>query len=72
MFFQVIFNAGQRQRGVSDHDSPAGGNGVCHRSPETAAVRPDRQKLGEQKPSQAAAQEVRTMWRDVGEIQSVQ
>lgn len=68
MFFQVIFNAGPRQRGVSDHDGPAGGNGVRHRSPETAAVRPDRQKPGEQEPSQAAAQEVRTMWRDVGEI----
>ncbi|XP_044066590.1 plexin-A1-like isoform X3 [Siniperca chuatsi] len=54
---EVIFNAGPRQCGISDHDGPAGGDGVCHRSPETVAVRPDRQKPGEQKPSQTAAQE---------------
>lgn len=56
---QVVLNAGPRKRGVSDHDSPAGGDGVRHRSPETAAVRPDRQKPGEQKPSETAAPEVR-------------
>lgn len=39
--FQVFFNAGQRQCGVSDHDGPAGGDGVRHRSPEAAALRPD-------------------------------
>lgn len=47
MYFQVIFNAGPRQCGISDHDSSAGGDGVRYRSPETAAVRPDRQKPGE-------------------------
>lgn len=64
MCFQVIFNAGQRQCSISDHDSPAGGDGVRHWSPETAVVRPDRQKPGEQKPPQTAAPKVRTMWRD--------
>lgn len=61
MCLQVIFNAGPRQCGVSDHDGPAGGDGVRHRSPEAAAVGPDRQKPGEQEPSQTAAQEVRRM-----------
>lgn len=56
---QVILNAGPRQRGVSDHDCAAGGDGVRHRRPEAAAVWPDRQKPGEQKPPQTAAQEVR-------------
>lgn len=64
MRFQVIFYEGQRQRGVSDHDGPTGGDGVRHRCPQTAALRPDRQKPGEQKPSQTAAQEVRETWRD--------
>lgn len=35
---QVVFDAGSRQRGISDHDGPAGGDGVCHRGPETTAV----------------------------------
>lgn len=61
MCLQVIFNAGPRQCGVSDHDGPAGGDGIRHRSPEAAAVGPDRQKPGEQEPSQTAAQEVRRM-----------
>lgn len=64
--FQVLLDAGQRQRGVSDHDGPAGGDGVRHRGAEAAAVRPDRPKPGEQKPSQAAAQEVRSTWSSVG------
>lgn len=58
-FSQVVLHAGPRQRGVSDHDGPAGGDGVRHGGPEAAAVRPDRQEPGEQEPSQAAAQEVR-------------
>lgn len=69
MYFQVIFDAGPRQCGISDHDGPAGGDGVRHRGLETAAVRPHRQKPGEQKPSQAAAQEVRKIWREVEQIQ---
>ena len=67
MRFQVVFHAGPRQRGVSDHDGPAGGDGVRHRGPEAAAVRPDRQKPGEQKPPEAAAQEVRSTGGDGGE-----
>lgn len=55
---QVLFDARPRQRGVTDHDGPAGGDGVRHRGPETAAVRPDRQEPGKQEPSQAAAAEV--------------
>lgn len=51
VYFQVLFNAGPRQRRIAHHDRPAGGDGVRHRRPETAAVRPDRQKPGEQKPS---------------------
>lgn len=65
MHFQVIFNAGPRQCGISDHDSPAGGDGVRHRGLETAALRPNRPKPGEQKPSQAAAEEVRKIQRAV-------
>lgn len=59
MHFQVIFNAGPRQCGISDHDGLAGGDGVRHRGLETAALRPNRQKPGEQEPSQTAAEEVR-------------
>lgn len=69
MYFQVIFDAGPRQCGISDHDGPAGGDGVRHRGLETAAVRPHREKPGEQKPSQAAAQEVRKIWRELEQIQ---
>lgn len=71
MPFQVIFDAWSRQRGISDHDGPARGDGVRHRGPETAAVWPDRQKLGEQKPPQAAAPEVRKTLEDEGGIGSV-
>lgn len=56
---QVVFDAGSRQRGISDHDGPAGGDGVRHRGPETTAVWSDRQKPGEQKSPQTAAKEVR-------------
>lgn len=55
---QVLFNAWPRQRGLADHDGPAGGDGVRHGGPEAATVRPDRQEPGEQEPSQAAAAEV--------------
>lgn len=58
MLYQVIFDAGSRQRGISDHDGPAGGDGVRDRRPETTAMWSDRQKLGEQKSSQTAAKEV--------------
>ena len=47
-----------------------GGDGVRHRSPEAAAVRPDRQKPGEQEPSQAAAAEVRRTCGDREELQT--
>lgn len=38
MLYQVVFDAGPRQCGVSDHDGPAGGDGVRHRGLEAAAV----------------------------------
>lgn len=38
MLYQVVFDAGPRQCGIPDHDSPAGGDGVRHWGLEAAAV----------------------------------